>query len=154
MSNDETKKFPFPPVFKLLVRGYIIIAFVLLLEFFGIINEVSFIIFIVTIVSISMLFGVGYLLVTYSKPVRASSLDIPNTVLLFVKGGLVIYFISLVSYFQILPKEITSLLITFTALVLMLIGVLSYLYEVIQRSRPFPSRKPYNYRTKPQRHRG
>jgi hypothetical protein len=154
MSKVETKKFPFPPVFKLLVRGYIIIMFVLLLEFFGIINEVSFIIFIVTIVSISMMFGVGYLLVTYSKPVRASSLDIPNTVLLFVKGGLVMYFISLVSYFRILPIEITSLLITFTALVLTLIGVLSYLWEVIQRSRPFPARKPYKLKTKPQRYRG
>lgn len=154
MSQNETKKFPFPPVFKLLVRGYIVIAFVLLLEFFGIIDNVSFIIFIVTIVSISMMFGVGYLLVTYSKPVRSSSLDIPNTVLLFVKGGLVIYFISLVSYFQILPKEITSILITLTAIILMFVGVLSYLYEVIQRSRPFPRRKPLDYGTKPQRNRG
>jgi hypothetical protein len=154
MSKNQVKKFPFPPVFKLLVRGYIIIGFVLLLEFFGIIDNVSFIIFMVTIVSISMMFGVGYLLVTYSKPVRSSSLDIPNTVLLFVKGGLVMYFISLVSYFRILPKEITSILITLTAIILMLVGVLSYLYEIIQRSRPFPGRKPLDYGSKPQRNRG
>jgi hypothetical protein len=154
MSKNQTKKFPFPPVFKLLVRGYIIIAFVLILEFFGIIDNVSFIIFMVTIVSISMMFGVSYLLVTYSKPVRSSSLDIPNTVLLFVKGGLVIYFISLVSYFQILPKEITSILITLTALILMLVGVLSYLYEIIQRSRPFPGSKPLDYGSKSLKSRG
>ena len=152
MNKTESKKFPFPPVFKLLVRGYIVMVFVLLLEFSGIINNVSFIIFMVTIVSISMMFGVGYLLVTYSKPVRASSMDIPNTVLLFVKGGLVMYFISLVSYFHILPKEITSILITLAAIILLLIGVFSYLYEVIERSRPLPG-KPL-YKTKPQRFRG
>jgi len=150
--EPHRKKMPFPPVLKVLVRGYIIIFFILLLEFLGIISNIGVIIFMVTVTSLSMLFGVGYLLVTYSKPVRSSSYTVPNTVLMFVKGGLVIYFISLLGNFGILPLKITSLLITGTAVILMLIGVLSYLYEVIQRSRPIPVRKPL-YRSRQRRYR-
>jgi hypothetical protein len=59
----------FPPVVKVLVRGYIVMALIFLLEHFGMINDVSIVIFLITIVSISMIFGVGYLLITFSKPV-------------------------------------------------------------------------------------
>jgi small-conductance mechanosensitive channel len=155
MSRQDKRRIPFPPVLKLLVRGYLIILFVLLLEYFNLLNNVSLIIFTVTVISVAMMFGVGYLLVTYSRPVRASSMDIPNTVLFFVKGGIVLYFVSLLGYFRILPLQITSMLITIAAFVLMLVGVLSYLWEVVQRSRRLsrPKRVP-RYRIRGQRHRG
>lgn len=154
MTPPDKKKWPFPPVLKLLVRGYLIILFLLLLEFFGLITNVSLVILLTTVVSISMLFGVGHLLVTFSRPVRASSMDIPNTVLLFVKGGIILYFISLLGHFQILPREIVSILITLTAFVLMMVGVLSYLWEVIQRSRPLPKpKRAPRYRIKGRRYR-
>ena len=62
MNPQHKKKWPFPPVLQLLVRGYLIILFLLLLEFFGLITNISLVIFMVTVVSLSMLFGVGYLL--------------------------------------------------------------------------------------------
>jgi hypothetical protein len=155
MTQEHKKRFPFPPVLKLLVRGYMIILFVLMLEYFDLLNHTSLIIFMVTVISLAMLFGVGYLLVTYSRPVRASSMDIPNTVLFFVKGGIVLYFISLLGYFHILPIQITSILLTVTSFVLMMVGVLSYIWEVVQRSRrlPRPKRVP-RYRVRVQRYRG
>ncbi len=129
-------------------------GFILLLEFLGIIDNVSLIIFTVTVISLSMLFGVGYLLVTYSRPVRMSRFDIPNTVLFFVKGGLVLYFVSLLGHFRLLPLNITSFLITAIAIVLMIIGVVSYLHEVIQRSTPVNRKRPSGYRSRQQLYRG
>ena len=142
----KNKKMKFPPVLKLLVRGYIIIAFLLAVEMLGIFTNIGILVFLITITSISMVFGIGYLLVMRSRPVRATSFDIPNTVLFFVKGMLVIYFISLLAEFNILPIQITTILIFVMACILMLIGVLSYIYEVLQRSRPLPKRKPVRRR--------
>ena len=136
--SEKNKRIKFPPVLKLLVRGYIIIGFLLMLEYFQIFTNVGIIIFLVTITSISMVFGVGYLLVARSRPVRATKFDIPNTVLFFVKGIMVIYFVSLLAEFGILPTQITSIIIFAMTGILMLIGVLSYVYEVLQRSRPLP----------------
>ena len=143
----KNKKIMFPPVFKLLVRGYIIIGFLLAVEMLGIFTNIGILVFLITITSISMVFGIGYLLVMRSRPVRATSFDIPNTVLFFVKGMLVIYFVSLLTEFNILPIQITTILIFAIACILMLIGVLSYIYEVLQRSRPLPKRKPVRKRT-------
>ena len=128
-------------------------GFVVLMEFFGIIDNVSLIIFTVTIISFSMLFGVGYLLVTYSRPVRMSRFDIPNTVLFFVKSGLVLYFVSLLGHFRLLPLNITSFLITAIAIVLMIIGVVSYLHEVIQRSIPITRKRTPGIRSRRQLYR-
>ena len=137
----DNRRVPFPPVLKLLVRGYIIIGFLLALEFLGVFTNIGIIILLVTVTSISMVFGVGYLLVMASRPVRASSFGIPNTVLMFAKGSMVMYFVSLLAQFGIMPRPITSLLILAIASILMLVGVLSYVYEVIQRSRPLPKRR-------------
>ena len=155
MTQDSPKKrkMPFPPVFKVLVRGYIIIFFILILEYLGIISNISFIIFMVTVTTLSMMFGVGYLLVTYSRPVRSTGYTVPNTVLMFVKGGLVMYFISLLGHFNILPLQITSLLITCSAVILMMVGVLTYIYEVVQRSRPLQKPKRLPYRPRPRQYR-
>ena len=139
--KQENKKIKFPPVLKLLVRGYIIIGFILALEFFGIVSNIGVIIFCITVISISMVFGIGYLLAMVSGPVRANDFDIPNTVLFFVKGSMIIYFVSLLGQFNILPTRITSMLILIIAGILMLVGVLSYVYEVLQRSRPLPKRR-------------
>lgn len=139
--REKSKIIKFPPVLKLLFRGYIVIGFLLALEFFEIFTNVGIIVFLVTITSISMVFGIGYLLVMRSRPVRAISFDIPNTVLFFVKGILIIYFVSLLAEFHILPIQITSIIIFIMAGILMLVGVLSYVYEVLQRSRPLPKRK-------------
>ena len=139
--RQENKKIKFPPVLELLVRGYIIIGFILALEFFGIVSNIGVIIFCITVISISMVFGIGYLLAMVSGPVRANDFDIPNTVLFFVKGIMIIYFVSLLGLFNILPTRITSMLILIIAGILMLVGVLSYVYEVLQRSRPLPKRR-------------
>ena len=141
VKSKKSKNIKFPSVLKLLVRGYIIMGFLLALEFFGIFTDVSIIIFLVTVTSISMVFGIGYLLVMKSRPVRATKFDIPNTVIFFVKGILVIYFVSLLAEFNILPIQITSILILIMASILMLVGVLSYVYEVLQRSRPLPRKR-------------
>lgn len=143
MKPKKTQKIRFPPVLKLLVRGYIIIGFFLVLESLGIFTNIGVIIFLVTVTSIAMVFGVGFLLVMKSRPVRASNMDIPNTVLLFVKGILLIYFVSLLAEFNILPARITSVLIFIMASLLMLAGLLSYVYEVLQRSRPLPKRRGF-----------
>lgn len=142
MENKQTKKLPFPPVLKLLFRGYIIMAFILAMEWFGIITDIALIIFLVSIVSISMVFGVGYLLVMKTRPIRTTGFDIPNTVLFFVKGIMVLFFISMLAEFGILPDRITSVLMLIIAGILVLAGVLSYLYEVLERSRPLSKRRP------------
>ena len=134
-------KIKFPPVLKLLIRGYIIIGFLLAVEMLGIFTNIGILVFLITITSISMVFGIGYLLVMRSRPVRATSFDIPNTVLFFVKGILVIYFVSLLAEFDILPIQITSIIIFVMAGILILIGVLSYVYEVLHRSRPLPKKR-------------
>jgi len=137
----QKKKYMFPPVLKLLVRGYIIIGFLLAVEMLGIFTNIGILVFLITITSISMVFGIGYLLVMRSRPVRATKFDIPNTVLFFVKGMMMIYFVSLLAQFGILPVQITSILMFVIASILMLIGVLSYIYEVLQRSRPLPKKR-------------
>lgn len=141
MKKPKTKKIFLPPVIKLLLRGYIIMAFILAIEYFKIITDIGLIIFLVTIISISMVFGVGYLLVMKSRPVRSVGFDIPNTVLFFVKGIMVLYFVSMLAQFTILPERITSLLMLVIAGILVLVGVASYIYEVLERSRPLPKAK-------------
>lgn len=129
-------KFKFPPVLKVLVRGYLIVIMLVALWHFDLIQNIGLIIFAITTVSISMIFGVGYLLINLSRPVRRGNCDIPNTVLIFVKGALVIYFISLLGTFDMLPMEITGLLMTGVAFALALFGTLSYILEVFERVTP------------------
>jgi len=136
MRNRKTKMLPFPPALKLLLRGYLIMGFILLMAHYRIIPHVPFLIFLITVVSISMVFGVGYLLVTAGKPVRTSSFDVPNTTLFFVKGIMVLYFISLLGEFGILPRVMTALFMLGVAGILVLAGVASYVYEVLDRARP------------------
>lgn len=142
MKSKKPRKIMFPPVLKLLVRGYIIIGFLLAVEMLGIYTNIGVLVFLITVTSISMVFGIGYLLVMRSRPVRATNLDIPNTVLFFVKGIISIYFVTLLAEFGILPSRITSALIFIIVGVLMLAGVIGYIYEVFERSRPLPKRKP------------
>ena len=139
--RHENKKMKFPPVVKLLVRGYIIIGFILMLEYFDIITNIGVIIFCITVISISMVFGIGYMLAMHSGPVRASKIDIPNTVLFFVKGSMIVYFVSLLAQFGLLPARIVSAIILILAGLMMFVGVLSYVYEVLQRARPMPKRR-------------
>jgi hypothetical protein len=136
LGRRKKKGITAPPVVKMLVRGYIIIIFILLLEHFGIMKNISAIIFAITIVSISMMFGISYLLMMHSRPVRKSVADIPTTIMLFAMGSMVIYFIALASEFGFVSVITASILLTSTALVLVIIGVASYVYEVLQRSRP------------------
>jgi chromate transport protein ChrA len=138
--RNKRKGFTAPPVVKMLVRGYLIIIFILLVEHFGIIKNLGAIIFSVTIVSISMMFGISYLLMMHSRPVRKSVADIPTTILFFVIGSMMMYFVALASEFEFISKITASVLLTSTALVLVIIGVASYVYEVLQRSRPPPAR--------------
>jgi len=88
---------------------------------------------------------VGYLLAIHSGPVRKNTFDIPNTVLFFVKGSMVMYFVTLIGQFGLLPTQITSLLIFIMASIMVLVGVLSYVYEVLNRARPVPRRKRVVY---------
>ncbi len=133
-------KFKFPPVLKVLVRGYLIVIMLVALWYFGLILNLGLIIFAITAVSISMIFGVSYLLINLNRPVRRGNCDIPNTVLIFVKGALVIYFISLLGTFDMLPMEITGLLMTGVAFILALFGTLSYILEVFERVTPTTKR--------------
>jgi hypothetical protein len=56
--------------------------------------------------------------------------------LIFVKGALVLYFVSLVGSFGFLPLEITGLLMTVVTSMLVIFGVVSYLFEVFERATP------------------
>jgi len=141
MNPKPPRRFGVPPVVKLLVRGYMVMSFIIAMEYFRIIGNVSFIILLVTVISISMVFGIGYLLVK-SGPVRHCSHDIPGTALFFVKGILVLYFVSLLAEFGLLPAPITSLIMMAIATVLVLAGFFSYLWEVFERSRPLPKPQP------------
>lgn len=141
VKSENHSKIKFPPVLKLLIRGYIIIGFLLAVEMLGIFTNIGILVFLITITSISMVFGIGYLLVMRSRPVRATNDDIPNTVLFFVKGIMIIYFVSLLAQFAILPVQITSIVILLIVSILMVAGVMSYIYEVIQRSRPLQKRR-------------
>jgi len=141
MQRNRNRKMAFPPVLKLLLRGYIVMAFVLAMWHFNVITHIPFIIFLVTVVSISMVFGVGYLLVMDSRPIRASTFDIPNTVLFFVKGIMVLYFVSLIGQFELLPERMTSMLMLAISTILVVAGVASYLWEVFERSSPLPKPK-------------
>ncbi len=132
---------PYPSALKLLLRGYTIIGFIFLMAHFGIITYMPLVIFLITIVSISMVFGIGYMLVLSGKPVRSSNFDVPNTVLFFVKGMFVLYFESLLAEFGMLPDDIISMVMFGTAGILVLAGVASYIYEVMDRSRPVAMRK-------------
>ncbi len=140
MQKRTERKLAFPPAFKLLLRGYMVIAFIFLMARFEIITHIPFLIFLITIVSVSMVFGIGCMLVMTGKPVRASKFDIPGTVLFFVKGILVLYFVSLLAEFGLLPERITSLLMLGLAAIMVLAGVASYIFEVLDRSRPVPAR--------------
>lgn len=142
MKKKQMKKMPFPPVLKMLLRGYLIMSFILAMEWVGIITDIGMIIFLVSVVSITMVFGVGYLLVMRTRPIRSTNFDIPNTVLFFVKGIMVLFFVSMLAQFDILPDRITSILLLIIAGILALAGMLSYLYEVMERSRPLPKRRP------------
>lgn len=126
----------FPPVFKVLLRGNLVMAFILLIYMTGLIGGAGAAIFAVTVVSISMMFGVGYLLMNPGKPVRKANCDIPNTVLVYVKGALILYFVSLLGNFQLLPLEITGLLMTGVAFVLVIFGMASFVLEVFERATP------------------
>ena len=141
MQKNKKRRMPFPPALKLFLRGYMIIAFILIMAHYEVISHVPSLIFLVTVVSISMVFGVGYMLVMTGRPVRASNFNVPGTALFFVKGIMVLYFVSLLAEHGILPERITSLLMLGIAGILVLAGVASYLYEVLDRTRPIPSRK-------------
>ena len=143
MKPKPQRKYYLPPVVKLLVRGYLIIAFVLAMEFLGVISSVSFTVFLVTIISVSMVFGVGYLLVMSSRPVRSCAYTIPNTTLFFVKGIMVLYFVSLLAQFGFLPGIITAIIMTLIAVIMALAGMFSYLWEVFERSRPLPKSRRF-----------
>ncbi|MBA3046460.1 MAG: hypothetical protein KKH41_02815 [Candidatus Thermoplasmatota archaeon] len=149
MNKTRTRKRAFPPVFKLLIRGYAIIAFILAMAYFNAITYIPLLIFLISTVSISMVFGMGYLLVMRTRPVRTSRFTIPNTVLFFVKGMMVLYFISMLAEFRILPDRITSYLILGLAGIMVLVGVGSYVLEVFERSRPIPKRKAVSRRKLP-----
>ena len=125
-----------PAVFRVVLRGYLVIAMLFFLWHFRLIDNLGLVIFSITVVSISMLFGVGYLLLNSSSPVRSGNVDIPNTVLIFVKGALVMYFISLLGTFSIVSLEITGLLMTLVAFGLALFGTVSYVLEIFARTTP------------------
>lgn len=136
-----------PPVFKLLFRGYIIMGFILALHYLGLMASIPFTVFLVTVVSVAMVFGVGYLLLMESRPVRASSVTIPDTVLFFAKGALLLYFVSLLAGFGLAPAAVTSVIMLLIAAVMVIAGAASYVYEVIERARPV--RRPAAIRTRP-----
>ena len=135
------RKIPIPPALKLLVRGYMIIVFIFLLDFFGVLNHLGVIIFSITIMSISMMFGVSYLLMMSSRPVRKNPADIPVTLLFFAAGSLAMYFVSLAAEFGVIMEEFAAIALAAMAMVMVTVGVASYIFEVMHRSRPLANHR-------------
>lgn len=138
MKPKPRRRFPVPPVFKLLFRGYLIMGFMLAMHHIGAVTSAAFIGFLVMVVSISMVFGVGCLLLMESRPIRASSVSIPETALFFAKGALIMFFVSLLDDFGLVPVHVTSAVILLIAGAMAVAGAASYIYEVMERARPAP----------------
>ncbi|MEW5936853.1 MAG: hypothetical protein AB1665_03420 [Candidatus Thermoplasmatota archaeon] len=129
-----------PPVFGLVLRGYIVIAALILMHHLRLLDPAALTIFLVTAVSIAMLFGVGYLLVAARRPIKKGGMDIPGVLIVYVCGSLVMYFVSLLADHGFLPLPLAALLLTGIALALALFGVGTYLLDVLAKSFPAPSR--------------
>lgn len=125
-----------PPVFGLVLKGYVVIAALMLMHGLHLLDSASLIIFLVTCVSIAMLFGVGYLLVAARRPIKKGGMDIPGVLIVYVCGSLVMYFVSLLANHCYIPLPLAAILLTGIALALALFGVTAYVFDVLAKSFP------------------
>ena len=144
----EAKGRGVPPVLGLLVRGYAVVASIIALHAAGCLPSVPLAIFLVSVTSISMMFGIGHLLVGAKRPLRKTPLDIPAMAVVYASGGLVMYFITLLAEEGLIADPFV--LLTACAFALVIIGVVGYVLEISSNvwcslSRP-PRRRPFRAR--------
>lgn len=126
----EVKGRGVPPVFGLLARGYIIVASIIALHAAGCLPSRPLAIFLVSMTSIAMVFGIGHLLVAAKRPLRKTPLDMPAMIILYAGGGFVIYFVSLLAERGLLRESSAFVLLAGCSLALAFAGVGGYVLEI------------------------
>ncbi|MFH0815212.1 MAG: hypothetical protein V1934_00105 [Methanobacteriota archaeon] len=139
-----------PPVVGLLVRGYAVVASIVALQVFGFLPDRSLAIFLVSMTSIAMVFGIGHLLVAAKRPLKKASLDMPSMIILYAGGGFVMYFVSLLAERGILRETPAFILLAACSLALSFAGIGGYISEIASNvkctlERP-PKRRPVRAR--------
>jgi hypothetical protein len=139
-----------PPVFGLLGRGYAIMVSVVCLHVVGYLQSRPAAIFLVSMTSIAMMFGVGHLLVAAKRPLKKAPMDIPSIVMIYAGGGLVMYFVSLMAERGIILDSTAFLLLASCSVAVSIVGIGSYLVEIASNVRcslsKAPRRKPVRAR--------
>ncbi len=144
----EAKSRGVPPVFGLLVRGYMVLASIVALHAAGCLPSRPLAIFLVSVTSISMMFGIGHLLVAAKRPLKKTPLDVPAMTVIYAGGGLAMYSISLLAERGLIHDSF--ILLTACAFAIAIVGVVGYLLEISSNvwctlSMP-PRRRPFRVR--------
>ena len=131
-----------PPVVGLLAKGYAVVASVMALHIAGFLPDRSLAIFLVSMTSIAMVFGIGHLLVAAKRPLRRATLDIPSMIILYAGGGFVMYFVSLLAERGILGETSAFILLAACSLALSFAGVGGYIAEIARNVKCTLERPP------------
>ena len=119
-----------PPVVGLVARGYAVVASIMALHVAGFLQDRSLAIFLVSMTSIAMVFGIGHLLVAAKRPLKKATLDMPSMIILYAGGGFVMYFVSLLAERGILRETSAFILLAACSLALAFAGVGGYVAEI------------------------
>ena len=139
-----------PPVVGLVARGYAVIASIIALHLAGFLPDIGLAIFLVSMTSIAMVFGIGHLLVAAKRPIKKAALDVPTMIILYAGGSFVMYFVSLLAERGILRETSAFILLAACSLALAFAGVGGYMVEIASNvkcslERP-PRRRPIRAR--------
>jgi hypothetical protein len=108
----------------------------------GFLPSRSLAIFLVSMTSIAMMFGIGHLLVAAKRPLKKAPLDMPSMIILYVGGALVMYFVSLLADAGIIREPSALALLAGCSVALSLAGVGGYLIEIASNVRCTLSKPP------------
>ncbi len=135
----------FPIWVKVLVRGYIAIGLVFLFVFTEWTDPVTDLlpfdsialgIFLTSCISIAMIFGIGYIIVTNGKRVKHKvKADIPSMVLIFVKACLTIGLLYLAYWLELLPEFAFRFLVALFGVVWIAFATGTYVYHVFRQTQ-------------------
>jgi len=124
------KQLRIPPVFGILLRGYAVVGATFILFEVGFLPNRGLAIFLISMTSIAMLFGIGHLFVAGRRPIKKASMDVPSMLMLYVGGTFVMYFITLLTDQGILNGQAAFVLLAACSLGLVFAAVGSFLVEI------------------------
>jgi hypothetical protein len=132
-----------PPVFGLLARGYAVIASIFLLYELGFFPGRGLAIFLISMTSIAMIFGIGHLLVAARRPIRKAPMDVPSTIILYAGGAVVMYFVTLLVDQGYLEGRAAGVILAGCSLALAFVATGGFLAEIA--SNVSSAWEPYAY---------